>query len=495
MANNIKKLAGQTIWYGVPTIVHRFLGFILQIFLTSVFETPEYGVMTQIYAAIPFLNVLFTYGLETSYFRFSLDVEKRHLYNTLCVSMLVTTCTFTAILMAGAPFFATALSVPGHETLIRLTAGVVFFDTLTTLPFALLRQEGRPRKYAAVKILTILSQIVLTLFFVLGGPKLKEAGLASWYNPKDGVAYIVLANMLASALSLVFLFKEIRSFRWEFDKALWKRVMEYSLPLIIVGFMGMINEMLSRLIFPFVYPHSHEESLSQLGIFGACIRLAVPINIMINIFRMGAEPFFFKESRSDNPQQTYATVMKFFVIVMGAAFLGLALFPDIWVSLITQKYKEYGEGIGIVPILAMGMVFLGIYYNLTIWYKLTNRNNMAAYVTMAGAVLTIALNILWIPANGYWGAAWANLCCYAFMMIVSYLLGQKYYPVPYNVPRILGYLGLAVAIYLGHHWLRSLHPGLWPVLLASGAGLCLYLGVTLYLERAELARVISRKPR
>lgn len=490
---NIKKLAGQTIWYGVPTIVHRFLGFILQLFLTALMPADEYGIVGQLYAFIPFLNIIFTYGLETSFFRFAQNTDQSKLYNTLCVSMLVSTTVFTGILLAGAGQIASALGIHRHENLILLTAGIVFFDTLATLPFAKLRLEGRPRKYALVKVLTIVSQIALSVFFLIVCPKLAKMGLADWYNPSYNVGYFVLSNLIASGLALVFLYKEISVFRWLFDKVLWKEVMAYSLPLVIVGFGGMINEMLSRLVFNRVYPFPEEETLTQLGIFNAGYKLTVLVNIFIQAFRMGAEPFFFNQSRHENAQATYARVMKFFVMVLGAVFLVIALFLDLWGLIITLgKEKRYAEALNIVPVLSMAAVFLGIYYNLTIWYKLTNRNMTGAYITLAGALITVVLNIWWIPQFSYTGSAWATFICYAFMMVVSYLLGQRHYPVPYDVPRILFYLVLAAALYAGHAWLRSLHPGMAALHICGVAGLGIYMAVIAFMERNEIRGLLRK---
>lgn len=491
---NIKKLAGQTIWYGVPTIVHRFLGFILQLFVTGLIRTDEFGIITQVYALIPFLNILFTYGLETSYFRFIQTEDKAKLYNTLSVSMLVSTIALTAVLLLANQPLASVMSISDHRPLVLLMAGIIFFDTLSTLPFARIRQEGRPRKYAAVKLLAILTQIALTLFFLVAGPKLAAQGMADWYNPAHRVAYFMLANLLASAFALVFLYKEIVSFRWEFNKSLWKEVMLYGLPLIIVGLGGMTNETLSRFIFPMVYPYPEEQTRVQLGIFGAGYKLAVLVTIFINAFRMAAEPFFFNHSKNEGAQATYARIMKFFVMALGAVFLVVSLFLDLWGIFISLgPDKRYVEGLQIVPIIAMATVFLGVYYNLTIWYKLTNRNLMAAYVTIAGAVITVALNIWWIPLYGYVGSAWATFICYGFMMTVSYLLGQKYYPVPYNVARIVTYLGLAALIYAGHHYLRTLQPGVMLLHACGILGLGIYMAVIGFMERAEIRGLFSRK--
>lgn len=491
---NIKKLAGATIWYGVPTIFHRFLGFILQLFLTSVFAAEKFGEIGQLYAFIPFCNIIFTYGLETSYFRFTQSVDKDRLYNTLSVSMIVSTLLFSAVLLAGAPVLADVLGFPGRSHLVMLATGVLFFDTLTTIPFARLRQEGRPRKFAAVKLATILVQIVLTVFLLKYAPQLHKAGYLSWYNPDYGVEYFVIANMIASACSLLFLAKEYSAFRWKFDASLWKEVILYSWPLIAIGIGGMINEMLSRLIFPQVYPGTREVSMALLGIFSANYKLAVLVTISITAFRMGAEPFFFNQSGRQDAQQTYARVMKYFTMFMGAIFLVVALFQEVWVWFITRGAdKSYAEGIHIVPVLAMATVFLGIYYNLTIWYKLTNRNLMGVWITLGGALVTIVLNIWWIPQFSYTGSAWATFACYGSMMAASYLLGQKYYPVPYEVPRILGYLALAGMIYVLQNCLRAEGFGFWPLAIAGVAGMGVYLAVIAWSERKDITRLLSRK--
>lgn len=490
---SIKKLAGQTIWYGLPTIAARFLGFILQLFFTSIFAPDEFGIVTQVYAFIPFLNIVFTYGLETSYFRFVQHSDKTKLYNTLCISMFISTTVMTVLIIAGAKPVADFLEISGRPEFVVYMAWIVFFDTLATLPFAKLRQEGRPRKYALVKVLTIVTQILFTIFFLVICPKFVDNPLFGWYDPTFGVGYILVANLLGSIFALLFLYRELVTFRWRFDGPLWNEVMRYSMPLVIVGFGGMINEMLSRLVFTKVSTLPADEKFTALGIFGANYKLAVLITIFIQAFRMGAEPFFFNQSKNEDARFTYARVMKFFTMACGAVFLVVALFLDVWKILITRKDPAYAEGLNIVPILTMGTVFLGIYYNLSIWYKLTNRNMTGAYITLAGAVITILLNIWWIPDFSYTGSAWATFICYAFMMVVSYLLGQKYYAVPYDVKRVLFYLLLASGIYLVHHYIRSLQPGIWTVHACGVGGLGIYMAVILWMERADFRRLLLRK--
>jgi O-antigen/teichoic acid export membrane protein len=285
--------------------------------------------------------------------------------------------------------------------------------------------------------------------------------LGAIYDPQIGVGYFILGNLVASIASLVLLYPEISQIRVQFDKKLWKEVLIYSYPLLIVGFGGMINELLSRVIYRKVAVGTALEQDRELGIFGANYKLAVLITIFIQVFRLAAEPFFFNLSGKDDAKKTYARVMKFFVIACCFMFLVIALFLDFWQFLIASRFREYAEGIHIVPILAMASVFLGIYYNLSIWYKLTNKNMVGAYITVGGAVLTVLLNIWWIPDFGYTGAAWATFICYAVMMVASYLQGQKHYAIPYPRKKLLAYLAIAALLYVIHEFIASQLNATW----------------------------------
>ena len=452
--SSIKKLAGQTLWYGLPTIGSRFLGYILNFSLSFIFHAADTADLTQIYAIVPFVNILFTYGVETSYFRFSQEKDKEQLYNTLNVSILITTVVFSIVLWMLSQPLANATLMPSHPEYFTWLTGIIFLDTLATLPFAKLRQEGRPRKYAFVRIAGIVVNVLVVIFFIGICPQLLKKNpkslLLLFYDPSIGIGYYLVGNLVGSATTFLLLWKEWISFRFNFDSKLWKEVMKYAYPLVIVGLGGMINEMISRLVYQHVVTLPPAEAKRQLGIFAANYRLAVLITIFIQMFRMAAEPFFFNQSKEENAKKTYARVMKFFVIACCCMFLVIGLFLDVFERILTIKFKEYGEGIHIVPILAMGSVFLGIYYNLSIWYKLTNRNMYGAGITIAGAVVTILLNIWWIPYFGYTGSAWATFTCYAFMMVTSYFFGQKLYRIPYAKKKLISYLVLTTLIFFLH---------------------------------------------
>lgn len=485
--SNVKKLAGQTLWYGLPTIASRFLGYLMNMALPFLFAKPSVTAdLTQVYALIPFLNVLFTYGVETAYFRFSNEKDKEGLYNTLTISILVTTVLFSAGLYLLQPFIAGATNLEAHPEYILWMLGILFFDTLSTLPFARLRQENRPKKYAFVRVAGIIVNMSVVFLFLGFIPYyLKthpQSFISVFYNEKIGIGYYLIGGLCGSLFTFIILWKEWKGLHFRFDGKLWKEVMKYSYPLIIVGLGGMINDMLSRLVYQNVVDLPEEQAKHELGVFANIYRIAVLITIMIQAFRMAAEPFFFNNAKEENAQRTYARIMKFFVIACCFMFLFIGLYLDVLKWIITLKSKAWGEGMNVVLLLAMGNIFLGIYYNLSIWYKLTNRNLMGAAITIAGALITIGLNILLIPKFHYWGAAIATFSCYLFMMIVSYVLGQKYYPVPYAKKKMIAYLVLVSLIVLAHRFITFLYPPLW---FSIGTGTVFLAGFAYFVARIE----------
>jgi len=485
--SGIKKLAGQTLWYGVPTIASRFLGYLMNLSLPFIFShAGTTADLTQVYAIIPFLNVLFTYGMETAYFRFSQSEDKKRLYSTLSLSVFFTTILFTVILLFFRPAIADAAGLGKHPQYVTWMCWIIFFDTLATLPFAKLRQEGRPRKYAFVRVAGIVVNILVVILALGLLPeylkKNPDSFLGLIFDKTDPISFYLLGNVCGSIFTFLLLWKEFKGLELNFNTKLWKKVMHYSYPLIIVGLGGMINDMLSRLVYRHVVDVSPVQADKELGIFGNLYRLAVLVTVMIQAFRMAAEPFFFNRSTEENPQRVYARVMKFFVIACCFMFLFIGLYRDVLEWVITRKSKEWGEGIYIVPILALGNIFLGIYYNLSIWYKLTNKNMTGAMITFVGAVITVALNIILIPKLHYLGAAIATFSCYLFMMIISYLLGQKHYPVPYAKKKLISYLVLVVLIYLAHRGLLMLYNNIW---FSIGSATLLLLLFTFFVSRIE----------
>ena len=448
--SSIKKLASQTAWYGLSSIAARFISYLLTPYLTLKLTEAAYGEQAIVYSFIPFLNVIVTHGMETAYFRFGSKDNEEKIYHTSSFSMIIITGLVVACLLIWGGPIANLLQINLHPEYIKLVASVVALDALTTIPFSRLRLEGRPKKYAFIKVGGILINIFATYALISLLPTYAEANptslVAGLYVKGFEVGYILIANVLQNIFVLLLLQKEIRSLRFNIDLKLWSQMMVYALPLILVGFGGMINETMDRIMIGWwANGGSEEANKSLVGIYSACYKLAILITISIQAFRMGAEPFFFKQAQSDNAQKTYARVMKFFVITLCIMFLGVVLFLDIWKEFIRNP-KMY-EGLRVVPILLIANMFLGVYYNLSIWYKLSNKTMTGAWITLLGAVITIAINYLLIPRYGYMASAWATFFCYGTMMVVSYKWGQKVYPIPYATKKLIAYFVIALIIY------------------------------------------------
>ena len=494
--SSIKQLAGQTMWYGIPTIASRFLGYLMNMALPFFVDMPaKTADLVQVYTLIPFLNILFSYGLETAYFRFSQTHDRARLYNTLSLSLLFSTIFFCAILFLFRDSIADAADLHNHPEYLVWMICIIGIDNLNTLPFARLRQENRPKRYAFARIAGIVINLSVVIFFMAIVPNILKNNpnnfLQNIYNPKTGLGYYLIGNICGSLFTLLILFKEIRQISFRFDTVLWKEVMKYSAPLIIVGLGGMINDVLSRLIYRHVVDLPQAQADHELGIFANIFRIALLITIMIQAFRMAAEPFFFNQSKNENATRIYARVMKFFVIACCFMFLFIGLFLDMFKWLFIEfANPQWAEGLDVVPLLALGNIFLGIYYNLSVWYKLTNKNRYGALITIVGALITIALNILLIPSLHYTGAAIATFSCYFFMMIASYKLGQKYYPIPYAVVKLILYIVIAIIIYVIHLGLLTFVPDSMTFSLATGfAFITLYAWFISRTEQKEFAKL------
>jgi O-antigen/teichoic acid export membrane protein len=437
-------------WYGLSSIAARFISYLLTPYLTLKLTDAAYGEQAIVYAFIPFLNVIVTHGMETAYFRFGSKENEEKIYHTSSFSMIIVTALIVSCLLIwGAPI-ASLLQISLHPEYIKLVAWVVALDALTTIPFSKLRLEGRPKKYAFIKVGGILINIIATYAFISILPEYatahKGSFIAGWYVKGFEVGYILIANILQNVFVLVLLQKEIRALRFNIDYKLWRQMMLYALPLILVGFGGMINETMDRIMLGWwANGGSPEANKALVGTYSACYKLAILITISIQAFRMGAEPFFFKQAASDNAQKTYARVMKFFVITLCIMFLGVVLYIDIW-KLFIRNPNMYA-GLKVVPILLIANMFLGVYYNLSIWYKLSNKTMAGAWITLLGAVITIGINFLLIPRYGYMASAWATFFCYGTMMIVSYKWGQKVYFIPYATKKLIAYFVITLLLY------------------------------------------------
>jgi O-antigen/teichoic acid export membrane protein len=457
---SLKQLAGQTLWYGASSIFARFLYYMLTPYLTYKFRgTAEYGEMSLVYALIPFLNTLVLFGFETAYFRYIQKKENEQtVYNTISTSLFISTTGITILTLLFNKQIASFIGIAKHPEYITLSAFIIALDALSAIPFARLRYEGRPKKFAFTRIAGILINIAIAFFFLSVCPSLQRKHPNSvflfLYNPGFGVGYVLLANIAQSLFQVLAVSKELFSFQWRLDRKLWKEIAIYSFPLTIAGFAGMINETFDRIMLRKWSPLSGDAATYQVGIYSACYKLSILITLFVQAFRMGAEPFFFKQSSHENAPKIYARVMKFFVITICLMFLLVALYLDIWKGFIQDKNMYVG--LKVVPILLFANMFLGIYYNLSIWYKLSNRTRAGAYITLAGAAITLLVNFIFIPYYNYMACAWATFLCYGTMMVMSFVQGQKAYRIPYAWKKLLAYMIIVALLYFLHNGLCSI---------------------------------------
>jgi len=453
--NPIKQLAGQTAIYGLSSIIGRVIGYLLIPLYTRVFIPSEYGISNELYAYSSLLLVILTYGLETAFFRFSQSEKDRsRVYSTALISILISTAFFLVIAFLMAKPVADLIRYPNHIEYIIWFALIVSMDALTAIPFAHLRVTNKAKRFATLKLINIFFNIGLNIFFILLCPYFLKKGLFMGtinliYNKNIGVGYIFISNLIASALTIVMLLPEYLGIKYLFDRALWKRMMTYALPLLIVGFAGIINETMDRIFLKFLLPK--DIAMAKVGIYGACYKISLIMTIFIQAFRFAADPFFFAKAKEENAKQIYADVMKYFVIICTFIFLVVMLYIDYVKHFVGNKYYE---GLPIVPILLLANMCLGIYYNLSIWYKLTDKTGFGAYISIIGAIITTILNVWWIPIIGYMGSAWATLICYASMMILSFIYGQKHYHVNYNLKKLIGYISLSIALFFISKYIR-----------------------------------------
>ena len=446
----IKKLAGETALYGLSSIVGRLLNMLLVPFYTRVLDTTnEYGAVIDLYATSAFIMVLFSYRMESAFFRFGTPVQDREkTFGAGMMSLFATTTLTAGLLLVFAQPIADLLQYPQHPEYIRWFTLILAFDCLAELPFARLRLEQRPRRFVAIKLTNIAVNIGMNLFWLVFCPWAAGQGM-NWvhavWSPGLGVAYIFMSNLLASMVTLLLLSPQIRAIRWTFDPELWKRMILYAAPLIIVSLAGIVDEMFSRSMLKYLLPGTAQENLGQVGIFGANYKLAALITLFTQAYRYAAEPFFFRHAAEKDAMRTQAQVTKWFTITSAAGMLAILLFLDIVKYFIAP---QYWSGLHVVPVLLLANLLLGVYYNFSIWYRLKDRTGLGAWISIAGAVITILLNLFLIPLYGFTGAAWVTLICYTFMSAATWYTGQKHYPVPYEIGRMALYVLLVFVLWL-----------------------------------------------
>lgn len=455
--NPIKKLASQTVIYGLPSIAGRFLNYLLTYLYTRVFATEQFGVNSEFYAYSGFFAVLLAFGMETGFFRFykKADEDKR-VFSTSLIFIVSASLMFVLFGFVFSQPVAASLKYQGHEEYIRWFVLILAMDAIAAIPFVKLRAENRAARFAFIKTAEIAINIGFNIFFLVlcrsAYMNQSDNLLAHIYKPEVGVGYVFISNLAASAVKLVLLSPQLKGIASGFSMEIFQKMLRYSLPMVVIGFAGIINEMLDRMILKYYLPYDDLTNLRMLGIYGACYKLSVLMTLFIQAFRYAGEPFFFAYAEKENAKKMYADVMKYFVIFCVFVYLLVMLFMD-WFKLFIGP--DYRSGLGVVPVLLIANLFLGIYVNLSVWYKLTDRTLLGAYVSIGGALLTVLLNILFIPEYGYHASAWATLACYGSMAGASYLLGKKYYPVPYQTLRTGAYIIGGVLLWVVHEWLIS----------------------------------------
>ena len=487
----IRKLASQTAVYGLSSIFGRFLNYLLVPLYTYYFSAEEYGVVSEFYAYAGFFSVVLIFGFDTGYFRFRNKEEPSQdkAYSTSLWFILVMNLGFFGGILWINPWLSDLLKYPDHPEYVLCFSLILIMDAIAAIPFARLRAENKAFRFAGIKIVEILITVGLSLFFIKYCPKLLGNENFPWiakiYDPQIGVGYIFIANLIASICKFIMLAPQLFGLNGGFDKLLFRKMLGYSLPMVVIGFAGIINEMLDRVLLKQLLPYDLATNMKMLGIYGACYKLSILMSLFIQAFRFAAEPFFFSYSGNADAKLIYARVLRFFVVFCVFIFLLVTLFIDFFKYFVGPEFRS---GLDVVPILLLANLFLGVYVNLSIWYKLTDHTLIGALVSSCAAVLTIVLNIWWIPVYGYTGSAWAHLIGYAGMALVSYVLGRFYYPVKYDVLQISAYIALGLGIYEASLHLKGII--FWPPGVLPGALLSLYLLIAVLFERRKLQQTV-----
>lgn len=476
--SKIKRLAGETVFYGMGNIIPKFLNFLLVTLHTDVFHPEEYGVITKLFSYVAVINILFMFGMETAYFRFATKpgADEKRIFN-LTQTVVVSISSFLSIILVllakpAADFF----EIPGRGDLVMWLVAIMFIDALVAIPFARLRLQKKPARFAMGRLLNVLILIGLNLYF------LKLA-----YNPAIGIGYVVIANFVANGFYLVFFFKTLISWRPVFDRTVSPTILTYSYPVMLTGLAGMTNETFSRQTLDWWLPANFYPGQSAeyaLGIFGASYKFGVLMNLAVQAFRYAAEPFFFSNAADKESPALFANVNHYFVIVCCILLLGVSINLDVLKYFLGSE--KYWEGLVIVPVLLLAYLFLGVYYNLSVWFKLTDKTFYGTIITVGGVLITFLANFILIPKAGYLGSSWATLICYFSMAAACYIIGQRYYPIPYNVAKSMGYIiGTTALIYvvnlisLENEWLSI---GFHSVVILA------YLSIIYILERRNFSR-------
>ena len=480
--------------YGISTVFSRLFNFILTPIYTSVYKKGVYGIFTNMYANASLINAVLAFGMESTYFRYlnKFEDKKQEVYNNsfLCIAFVSTVFLITGLIFSNpiASYLASKASeVADYKQYVSFFLWILFIDAICVIPFAKLRADGRPFKYSVVKFLNIGCFVGFNLLFIFVFPAiikhnwLGSTWLESWYR-HQWIGYVFVSNLIASLATLIALLPEFLKLQLKFDKALFSNMYAYSWPILIANLSFIVNENLDKIVLKDLLPANIANE--EVGIYGAVCKIAIFLSIFITAFRLGAEPFFFSHAKNANAKQTYATILQYFVIALSILFV--ALIANIEILKFFIRKEEYWVGLPAVPYLLMGYVFLGIYMNLSIWYRLSDQTRFGLYISVIGAGITIVLNLVLIPRFSYMGSAWVSMAAYATMTIISYILGQKYYPIPYNLKKILAYIIVSTLIVFSSFFIfnRNIYIG--------NAMLIAFIAGIAYFEKKDLMKLLKR---
>ena len=487
---SLKRLLSDSVIYGLSSIVGRFLNYLLFPVYTYHISAASggYGVVTEVYAYTALLLVILTFGMETTFFYYSNreGVDRRRVFSTSLTAVGSVSALFVLLVLAFIGPISAYMGYNDHPEYIRAMAIVVAIDAFQSILFARLRRDGRPWKFFALKMAFIILSMALNLFVFLVAPHWSHLPWMAWYDEANNVKYIFYINLFCTAIVTLGFFKELKDYRFSlFDLSLLKQMLKYAWPLLLFGIVGIFNQTADKILLPRLLPG--EEGHIQLGIYGACIKIAMIMALITQAFRYAYEPFVFGGQKDKDSKETQALATKYFVMFTSLAFLAVMCYIDLFQYLMGPDYRE---ALPAVPIVMMAEIFMGIYFNLSFWYKLTGQTWWGAVMSAIGCVVLVAINIIFVPKIGYMACAWGGLVGYGVCVLLSYFIGQKKNPIPYPVVTILGYLALAMALY---GVTALVHPAaLWARLAVNTLVFCVYVAIMLYSERRLVAQVINR---
>jgi O-antigen/teichoic acid export membrane protein len=484
-----KNLFKQTLIYGLATVFPRIISFILNpLFVKFLKDKSQMGEVSVIFAYLVFFNVVLSYGMETAFFRFyNSEDNKKKVISTATISLFWSSLAFLLLSFLFRNVLASWSDI--NVEYINYTILILTLDALTIIPFSKLRAEKRPMRYAAIKMANVIINLLLNVFFLAFLPKIvshhPNGFLSSLYFDNFQIGYIFVSNLAASLFTLFVLLPNYFNISWNFDRILWKKMMVYGIPILIAGIAFAINEHFDKILLDWLHV-----PMSDIGAYSACYKIGMFMVLFRTAYTLGIEPFFFSHASSENAPQTYATITKYFVIFGSFICFFVIVFIDLLKRPLVPN-SNYWDAIKVVPLIVLANFFLGIYTNLSVWYKLIDKTKIGAYISLIGAAVTLVLNYLLIPIMSYYGSAIATIAAYGTMMIISYKMGQKSYPIPYDMNKIFSYLGLTIVFSTVSFYIPAIRENYY----VKSLLLIVFIYFIYFSEKETLLRIIKRKPK